>query len=111
MQDRDSRDDARFSWNGTDDIMPSIMPRFNWGDEIKNINPTLYNQLTNSYSEQANVINSKTSKQAFQTDPAATADINASFTTGDFWVNELTNAAWILTSRTSNTTVNWQLIT
>ena len=64
--------------------MPTIMPRYNWGDEIKNINSTLYNQLSASYSEQASVINSKPSKQAFTTDPVADAQINSTFNQCDF---------------------------
>lgn len=91
--------------------MPTQKPRFNWGDEIKNINETLYNQLNDSYSSTARVINTKTSRNVTRVDPPADDEVNRSFEQGDLWINELTDSAWILTSRTSNTAVNWQLIT
>jgi hypothetical protein len=64
--------------------MPTLMPKFNWGDEIKNINPTLYNQLSASYSETANVLNTKPSKQGYNTDPVADSDANKAYLVGDF---------------------------
>jgi len=63
--------------------MPNLMPRFNWGTEVKNVNKTLYNQLNDSYSATASVINSKPSKQVFRTDPPADDQVNIGFNQGD----------------------------
>jgi len=91
--------------------MPTLVPRFNWGDEIKNVNPTLYNQLQDSYTSTARVMNTKPSTYATTSNPPADAAINTNFNTGDFWINTSTNTAWILTSRTTNTAVTWKQIT
>lgn len=91
--------------------MPTLTPRFNWGTEIKNINPTLYNQLNDSFSSTARIVNTKVSKNIATTNPPADDQINANFEEGDLWVNKSTDTAWILTSRTSNTAVTWKQIT
>lgn len=91
--------------------MPTQNPRYNWGSEIKNINNTLYNQLNDSFSSMARVLNTKISKYVTNTDPAVDDAINANFEQSDIWVNEDTDNAWILTSRTSNTSVTWKQIT
>lgn len=91
--------------------MPSQTPTFNWGSEIKNINPTLYNQLNDTFSSTARVLNTKTSKYRTTVNPPADDQINTLFEQGDFWINENTDTAWILTSRTTNTAVTWKLIT
>lgn len=91
--------------------MPSQTPRFNWGTEIKNINPTLYNQLNDSFSSTARVLNTKISKYITNVDPPADDPVNVNFDQADIWVNQLTNNAWILTSRTTNTAVTWKIIT
>jgi len=91
--------------------MPSQTPRFNWGTEIKNFNPTLYNQLNDSFSSTARVLNTKTSKYITNVNPPVDDQINLNFEIGDFWINQTNNMAWILTSRTTNTAVNWQQIT
>ena len=81
--------------------MATLMPSFNWGSEIKNLNKTLYNQLIEIYSNIAGVLNTKPSTSKFTTDPISNSSTNANFLTGDFWVNESTDMAWILTSRTT----------
>lgn len=91
--------------------MPNQTPRFNWGTEIKNINPTLYNQLNDSFSSTARVLNTKTSKYRTNVNPPADDQINTLFEEGDFWINEDTDTAWILTSRTTNTAATWKQIT
>lgn len=91
--------------------MPSQTPTFNWGSEIKNINPTLYNQLNDTFSSTARVLNTKTSKYRTTVNPPADDQINTLFEQGDFWINENTDTAWILTSRTTNTAVTWKQIT
>ena len=91
--------------------MPSQTPRFNWGTEIKNINPTLYNQLNDSFSSTARVLNTKISKYITNVNPPADDSINMNFEQADIWINEDTDNAWILTSRTTNTAVTWKQIT
>lgn len=85
--------------------MPTLITRFNWGTEIKNINPTLYNQLNDSFTTIANNSNTKPSRNLTTSDPPADSDINKSYVEGDFWVNKSTDTAWIMTSRSSNTAV------
>lgn len=91
--------------------MPSLLPSFNWGSEVKNINPTLYNQLNDSYTTTARVINTKISKRVTTEDPPADSQTNLIFEIGDIWVNQSSDTAWIMTSRTTNTAVTWTLIT
>lgn len=91
--------------------MPTLPPKFNWGSEIKNVNPTLYNQLNDSYSAIARVLNTKITKYITTVDPISSASINANFDQGDIWVNASSDKAWILTSRTTNTDVTWKQIT
>lgn len=91
--------------------MPSQTPRFNWGAEIKNINDTLYNQLNDSFSSTARVLNTKTSKYITNVNPPADDQINLNFEQADIWINQSTDTAWILTSRTTNTAVTWKQIT
>lgn len=64
--------------------MPTLAPRFNWGDEVKNINPTLYNQLNDSYTNTARVTNTKSSRFVFNTNPQADDPVNVNFDKGDF---------------------------
>ena len=91
--------------------MPTIPPRFNWGSEIRNINEVLYNQLSESYSSSARVINTKVTKNVTTTNPPADDALNISFEIGDLWINQSTNVAWIMTSRTTNTAATWSQIT
>lgn len=91
--------------------MPRLPPRYNYGSELKNENPTLYNQLTDIYTDTANIVNTKTGKYATNVDPQASAPINGIFDIGDIWVKTTTDTAWILTSRLSATSVTWKQIT
>ncbi len=91
--------------------MPNLNPRFNWGSAVKNFNEVLYNQLNDAYSDTAHMVNIKTTKVSAIVNPPADAASNATYEIGDIWVNRLTDTAWILTSRTTNTAVNWQQIT
>lgn len=91
--------------------MPSIPTRYNWGAAIKNVNETLYNQLSDVYSSITRLLNQKTSKAIYQSDPELDAQINVSYDIGDIWINTVSNTAWIMTSRITNTQVVWTQIT
>lgn len=91
--------------------MPTLPPRFNFGTEVKNINPTLYNQLNDSFSSTARIVNTKISKYVTTIDPPSDEAVNQLFEEGDIWVNKSTDTAWIMTSRTTNTAVTWKQIT
>ncbi len=91
--------------------MPSLPPRYNWGSEIKNINPTLYNQLNDAYTISSRIINTKVTKNVTTVDPTADSVSNASYDIGDIWINTNSDSAWIMTSRQTNTQVVWTLIT
>ena len=91
--------------------MANLPTRYNFGAAIKNINDTLYNQLNDSYTDIANAVNPKTNKFVTSSDPSNSASSNANFTIGDLHINQATNNAWIMTSRTTNTNVVWTLIT
>lgn len=73
--------------------MPTQKPRFNWGSEIKNINETLYNQLNDSYTSTARVLNTKPSCNVADTDPPSDDEVNRNFQQGDIWVNQSTDSA------------------
>ncbi len=91
--------------------MAFLIPRFNWGSEIKNDNPTLYNQLNDSYTDIANAVNVRVGRVISNVNPVADVAANANSNIGDIWVNQAMNSAWIMTSRTTNTVVTWTLIT
>lgn len=91
--------------------MPSLNTKFNWGMEIRNVNDVLYNQLNDTYSDIARVLNTKSSKNQQTTNPPSDAQVNSNYDIGDFWVNQLTNTAWVMTSRTTSTAATWTQIT
>ncbi len=91
--------------------MPKLISKYNWGSELKNINETLYRQLNDSFTTVSQVVNTKPSSNVTTTDPIADTLFNNQFQEGDFWINKLTNNAWILTSRSTNTAVTWTKIT
>lgn len=94
--------------------MPTLITRYNWGKATQNANPQLAKQLDEAYTDTALIVNTKTSKYIAEVDPPnnVTADaINRNFDLADFWVNKVSDNAWIMTSRTSDLIVNWQLIT
>lgn len=87
--------------------MPSLPTRFNWGITIKNMNPTLYNQLNDTYTDTARAVNAKVNKNINAKDPPANAAENAIFDIGDIWINTTSDRAWIMTSRQTNNQVTW----
>ena len=91
--------------------MPNLTPTFNWGSNIKNINDTLYNQLSDSYSSTARIVNTKASKNVTTGSPAASSSNNSNYDVGDIWIDTATNTAWIMTSRSTNSDVTWTQIT
>lgn len=97
--------------------MPTLITNYNWGSSLRNENPELTRQLSNSYSDIANVMNTKVSKyttdgvQRPHVDPPASSEFNKNFEIGDIYVRTDTNSAWIMTSRTTSTAVTWTIIT
>lgn len=91
--------------------MPLLPPSYNWGDEIKNVNETLYRQLNDSYTDVSGIVNTKASVFRYFVDPQAFSQFNMQAQIGDTWVNQTSNTAWIMTSRTNQYTVTWTQIT
>lgn len=73
--------------------MPTIAPRFNWGMSIKDVNDTLYEQLNDSYTATANVVNTKPTRNTTTQDPPSNNPSNANYLVGDIWVNTSSNTA------------------
>lgn len=91
--------------------MPSLLTRFNFGASLKD-NPDLNRQLDQIYTTIAQIVNGKVSKLILAaSDPPANDQVNKNFEIGDIAVRMDNNKAWIMTSRTSDLIVNWQLIT
>jgi hypothetical protein len=92
--------------------MPTLPRIFNWGNKIKNMDNDLYNQLSKSYTDIADVLNTKVSKRVIlDQDPPASDQINKNYDIGDVWVRTDADKAWMMTSRTSDIAVTWTLIT
>lgn len=91
--------------------MARLSRRFNWGTEIKNVNPTLYNQLNDAYFSIAIAVNTKSTRITSTLDPPADDDVNAGLDIGDIWINTSSNTAWIMTSRVNLNNVVWTQIT
>jgi hypothetical protein len=97
--------------------MPTLQQNFNWGSSLRNANPELTRQLSEAYSNTAQVMNTKVSKyftdgiQKPHVDPPASSDFNKNFEIADVYVRTDTDTAWMLTSRTTSTNVTWTLIT
>jgi hypothetical protein len=92
--------------------MPTLPRIFNWGNKIKSMDNDLYNQLSKSYTDTADVLNTKVSKRVIlDQDPPASAQINKNYDIGDVWVRTDADKAWMMTSRTSDIAVTWTLIT
>lgn len=84
----------------------------NFGSEIKELSPTLANQLSQMYSDIANAIALGIKKNVISgADPAANDQRNSFFSIGDITVRTDTNTAWIMTNRTTSTAVTWTKIT
>jgi hypothetical protein len=93
--------------------MSANLPLYkNFGQEIKEISPTLANQLSQMYTDIANALTFVIKKDVVTgADPAANAQRNSFFSIGDITVRTDTNAAWIMTDRTTPEAVTWTLIT
>ena len=84
----------------------------NFGAEIKEISPTLANQLSQMYSDIANSLSQAIKKNiVVGADPSASAQVNSFFSIGDITVRTDTDTAWIMTSRTTPNDVVWSQIT
>ncbi len=97
--------------------MPTLITTFNWGGALRNDNPELARQLSDAYTNTANVVNVKVSKYFTDgktkpnVDPPASSQFNMNFEIGDIYVRTDTDTAWIMTSRTSSIAVTWTQIT
>lgn len=91
--------------------MSRLSRRFNYGTEVKNVNPTLYNQLNDSYYSISLAVNTKSTRFVAEIDAPANDQVNAGLDLGDFWVNTKTDKAWIMTSRITPNAVTWKQIT
>ena len=97
--------------------MPTVITKFNWGNALLNQNPLLTRQLSESYSDLAICINTKSS--VYVTDginkphvnAPAVSSLNANYSIGDMFVRTDTDTAWIMTSRTTSEAVTWTQIT
>lgn len=84
----------------------------NFGSEIKELSPTLSNQLSQMYTDIANAMTYAIKKNVISgADPAANDQRNSFFSIGDITVRTDTDKAWIMTSRTTPNAVTWTLIT
>ena len=97
--------------------MPTLLTNFNWGASLRNFNPELTRQLSTAYTDTAQAVNTKISKyvtdgnQRPHVNPPANSDFNKNFEIADVYVRSDTNTAWMMTSRTSSSTVTWTQIT
>lgn len=84
----------------------------NFGSEIKELSPSLANQLSQMYTDIATSLANGVQKDVVTgADPLAVSQRNTLFSVGDITVRTDTDAAWIMTSRTDDQTVVWTLIT
>jgi len=84
----------------------------NFGEEVREVSPELHNQLSEMYTDIANTLAQAIKKDVVSgANPAANAERNSFFSIGDITVRTDTNAAWIMTSRTTPEAVTWTLIT
>ena len=93
--------------------MSSNLPlKMNFGRELSDQMPYLARQLDEMYTDIANAINNLAKKNIISgANPAANDQRNSFFSVGDITIRTDTNAAWIMTSRTSPNAVVWSLIT
>jgi len=97
--------------------MPTLITNYNWGSSLKNQNPELTRQLSDSRTEMALAVNTKVSKyntdgnQRPHVNPPASSEFNKNFEICDIYVRTDTNTAWIMTSRTTSEAVTWTVIT
>jgi hypothetical protein len=93
--------------------MSSNLPlKKNFGSEVAEEMPQLARQLDEMYTDVANAINNLVKKNILNgADPAANDQKNSFFSIGDIAIRVDTDAAWIMTSRTTPNAVTWKLIT
>lgn len=93
--------------------MSANLPLYkNFGAEIRELSPILSNQLSQMYTDIANALTFVVKKDVVTgADPAANSQRNSFFSIGDITVRTDTNAAWIMTDRTTPEAVTWTLIT
>ena len=93
--------------------MSSNLPRKkNFGSEVSQQMPQLARQLDEMYTDIANALSVLIKKNILTgADPAANDQRNSFFSIGDIAVRTDTDAAWIMTSRTTPNIVVWSLIT
>jgi len=92
--------------------MSSNLPlKKNWGGAYTPENATLIRALDEMYTDIANSIGVLVKKNILSgADPAANDQRNSFFSIGDIAVRTDTDAAWIMTSRTTPNAVTWTLI-
>ncbi len=84
----------------------------NFGAEIRELSPVLSNQLSQMYTDLANALSQCIKKNVISgANPPANDQRNSLFSIGDITVRTDTNAAWIMTNRTTANAVTWTLIT
>lgn len=84
----------------------------NFGSEIKELSPTLSNQLSQMYTDIASALSLAIKKDVITGhDPLANDQRNSFFSIGDITIRTDNNTAWIMTSRTTPTAVTWTIIT
>lgn len=92
--------------------MSSNLPlKKNWGNAYTIDNEPLIRALDEMYTDIANSINNLVNKNILNgANPAANDQRNSFFSIGDIAIRTDTNAAWIMTSRTTPNAVTWTLI-
>lgn len=88
-----------------------IPEKKNWGSTIYEKNRELTRQLDDMYSDVARAVNR--SVKVYSTTgnpPPATGQFNRDFEIGDEYIRTDTNQVWKLTSRTTQESVTWTLI-
>lgn len=93
--------------------MSSHLPlKKNFGREVSDQMPQLARQLDEMYTDIVNALQFTVRKNILTgANPAANDQRNSFFSIGDIAVRTDTNAAWIMTSRTTPNAVTWTLIT
>lgn len=81
------------------------------GDDLEQL-PQLARQLDEMYTDIANAFQNVVRKNVVSgADPPASDQSNTYFAIGDITIRTDTDAAWIMTSRTTAEAVTWTLIT
>ena len=94
--------------------MVTLATNFNWGTALENENALLTRQLSEAYDKTARIVNIKIATYLTIVDPPNSStpmQVNKNFELGDIWINQASNNAWIMTSRTTDLIVTWKQIT